>query len=506
MSERPTFASFGIGSRCAQRRNHVTGNLHDYNAPVALSSSASPRSLERRLGPVDAAAVVIANVIGVGIFITPALIAETIPNPLSILGVWVFGGLLAFAGAMAYAELAALRPRSGGEYVYLREAFGPFAAFLTGWTSFVAGFAGAIAAAALTVPLYLGTFVPAANDATPKLSLALGPLSLVFSNQSIVALVAIFGLALIHIRGLGPGRLVQNTLAGLKVGALALFVAIGLGWGHGTMANLASGPASHSTNFALAMLLVMFTYSGWNAASYVAEEIRDPGRNVPIALGLGTGVVVVLYLGINLLYLYALPVDAVLKGAAAGQTPNLNVAALVLLGPSAERLLGALAIVILLSSLSAMTLAGPRVYFAMARDGVFFRSAGRVHPRYHTPWLAILTQAVWSGLLVLTNTRDQLAQYTGFAVLLFSGFAVAALFVLRRRRPDEPRPFRAWGYPLAPALFIIASLGISAMAVAGRPRQAAWGLVVMALGVPLYVWMKWRHPAGDPESREAPRA
>jgi APA family basic amino acid/polyamine antiporter len=142
----------------------------------------------------------------------------------------------------------------------------------------------------------------------------------------------------------------------------------------------------------------------------------------------------------------------------------------------------------------------------MARDGVFFRSAGRVHPRYHTPWLAILTQAVWSGLLVLTNTRDQLAQYTGFAVLLFSGFAVAALFVLRRRRPDEPRPFRAWGYPLAPALFIIASLGISAMAVAGRPRQAAWGLVVMALGVPLYVWMKWRHPAGDPESREAPRA
>ncbi len=482
----------------------MTGSLHDYNAPVALSSSSVPRSLERRLGPVDAAAIVISNVIGVGIFITPGIIAQNVPHPLGILGVWLAGGLLAFAGAMAYAELAALRPRSGGEYVYLREAYGPLAAFLTGWTSFAAGFAGAIAAGALGVAEYLGGFVPAANDPTPIFSIPVGrvlhlmvpglhpsALPLVVSNRSIVALTAITGLALVHIRGLGPGKLVQNTLAGLKVSALALFVAVGLAWGHGTVAHLAPMPAAGATNLAVAMLLVMFTYSGWNAASYVAEEIRNPGRNVPIALALGTGAVVVLYLGINLLYLYALPVTEILR-LAGGQTPVANAAAQTLLGATAAKLLGALAVVILLSSLSAMTLAGPRVYYAMARDGVFFRSAARVHPRFHTPWLAIVTQAIWSGVLVLTNTSGQLAEYTGFAVLLFSGIAVTALFVLRRRCPDEPRPFRAWGYPVAPVLFALASLVIAANAIAGRPGPSVWGLVIMAFGIPLYLWLR-RH-------------
>ena len=231
--------------------------------------------MERRLGPIDAAAIVISNVIGVGIFITPGIIEQIIPNPVAFLAVWLGGGLLAFAGAMAYAELATLRPRSGGEYVYLREGFGPLAAFLTGWTSFVAGFAGAIAAGALGAADYLGRFVPVASDATPFFTIPLPFVPLVFSPRTLVALAIIVALAAIHIRGLGPGRLVQNTLAAVKVGALALFVAIGLGVGRGSFANLqAAAPVGASFNWSLAFI-VMF-YSGWNAASR-GRETR-PGR------------------------------------------------------------------------------------------------------------------------------------------------------------------------------------------------------------------------------------
>ena len=202
-----------------------------------------PQHLDRRLGPVDAAAIVVSNVIGVGIFITPQIIAQAVPHPIGFLAVWLAGGLLAFTGAMAYAELGTMRPRSGGEYVYLREGYGPLAAFLTGWTSFVAGFAGAIAAGALGAADYLGRFVPAARDVTPLFTIPVPGVPLVFSPRTVVALTAIFGLALIHIRGLGPGRIVQNTLAAVKVGALALFVAIGLGFGRGSVAHLTEAPA-----------------------------------------------------------------------------------------------------------------------------------------------------------------------------------------------------------------------------------------------------------------------
>jgi APA family basic amino acid/polyamine antiporter len=255
----------------------------------------------------------------------------------------------------------------------------------------------------------------------------------------------------------------------------------------------------------------MFTYSGWNAASYVAEEIRDPGRNVPIALAVGTTVVVLLYLGLNLLYIYALPVSQIV----ALKVPVANAAAEQLLGPMAAMLLAGLAVVILLSSLSAMTVAGPRVYYAMARDGAFFRSAGIVHPRFHTPWIAIVAQAAWSSLLVLVNWSDasapngatpvDLPGYTGFAVLLFSGLAVSTVFVLRWRYPNAPRPFRAWGYPVAPAIFAIASFGITVFAVVGRQKESLYGLLIMLLGIPLYLLMRWRSRTAAPARSAAPR-
>jgi basic amino acid/polyamine antiporter, APA family len=459
---------------------------------VPTKPDGPPQQLDRRLGPLDASAIVISNVIGVGIFTSPGIIAQIVPHPVGMLTVWLAGGLLAFAGAMAYAELAALRPRSGGEYVYLRAAYGPLAGFLTGWTSFVAGFSGAIAAGAIAVADYLGRFIPAAGVATPLVSIPLGVATLSVSPRAIVAIAAILALALIHMRGLGPGRIVQNVLAGGKVAALLVFVAFGLTIGHGTWAQAAPGQGVVATSWLLALVPVMFSYAGWNAAAYVAEEVRDPGRNVPRALALGTAAVIVLYLGINALYLYALPVQEIASLNAQGQIAIADAAARRLLGAPAASLLGAVTIVILLGSLSAMILAGPRVYYAMAQDGAFFKSAARVHPRYHTPSAAIIAQALWSCVLVLSGTFNQLLTYTGFAVVLFSGLAVSSLFVLRWRNPNEPRPFKAWGYPVAPAIFVLASLVIVANAIMREPGPSAWGLLLMASGVPLYWWLKAR--------------
>lgn len=454
-----------------------------------LSHAPSLR-LERRLGPIDAAAIVISNVIGVGIFTSPGIIAQIVAHPVGMLAVWIAGGLLAFAGAMAYAELAALRPRSGGEYVYLREAYGPLAGFLTGWTSFIAGFAGAIAASAIGAADYLGRFIPIAGDATPLVTAPLGIVTITVSPRALVALAAIAGLAVIHVRGLGPGRLVQNTLAAGKVGVLLIFVGLGLALGRGTWSQPPSTQPVVIANWLIAMVVVMFSYSGWNAAAYVAEEVRDPGRNVPRALALGTGVVIVLYLAINALYLYALPVAEMASLTQQGRIAIASTVAQRLFGSGVADLLSGVVVLILLGSLSAMTIAGPRVYFAMAQDGAFFPAAARVHPRYHTPAIAIVAQAAWSGVLVLSGSFDQLLNYTGFAVVLFAGIAVSVVFVLRWRNPGEPRPFRAWGYPIAPALFTLASLAIVVNAIWQAPGQSGLGLLLMAAGVPLFMWLQ----------------
>jgi basic amino acid/polyamine antiporter, APA family len=456
--------------------------------------------LERRLGPLDAAAVIVSNVIGGGILFTPPLVAATIPDPWLFLAVWAVGGALAFIGAMAYAELAAFRPRAGGEYVYLRAAYGKLAAFLTGWTSFVAGFSGAIAASSVFLAIYLDRFIPGAGDSTPIFTIPLPWVPLVFSRQALVALATILLMSWIHLRGIGPGRLMGNVLATLKVLALLMFIALGLSFGAGSTANLqdpAAMPVS-LTAWLLALIPVMFAYSGWNAASYIAEEIRDPGRNVPRALALGTAAVIAVYVLLNLLYLFVLPVGqlAQVKGSV------LDVIADRLLNQMAGNVMGLVSIISLAASISANIFAGPRVYFAMARDGFFLPAAARVHPRFKTPAAAIVAQAVWSGLLVLTGSGSALTTYTGFAVILFAGVAVGALFVLRRREPDAPRPFRAWGYPVAPALFTITSALIVVNALwtdllrplttGGSWGPAAAGLVVIALGLPVYFLLRSR--------------
>jgi APA family basic amino acid/polyamine antiporter len=448
-------------------------------------ASDAPRGLlERRLGPLDAAAIIVSNVIGGGILFTPPQVAMLVPDAAFFLSTWIAGGALAFAGAMAYAELAALRPRAGGEYVYLRDAFGNGAAFLTGWTSFVAGFSGAIATSAVVMVFYISRFVPVLATAAPWMVVPLVPgrLVLTVSAQTLTAIAVIMAMAWLHRRGVGPGRVVGNLLASLKVAAFILFIVIGFGWGSGTPQHLLeSGPVAPA-GWLLALIPVMFTYSGWNAAAYVAEEMRTPGRNVPRALALGTAAVVAIYLLMNALYLYVIPVDALARI----DRSVLDVIADRLLGSSAGNIMGVVSIISLAASISAMTLAGPRIYYAMARDGMFFARVARVHPRYHTPSTAILAQAGWSSVLVLTATADVLVNYTGFAIVLFSGAAVLALFVLRRREPDATRPFRAWGYPLAPAIYAVASAAIIVNGFVVAPVPTGTGALIIAAGIPVF--------------------
>jgi basic amino acid/polyamine antiporter, APA family len=452
---------------------------------VSTTAAQSPQLLERRLGPLDAAAIIVSNVIGGGILFTPPQVAASVPNAMLFLAAWAAGGLLAFAGAMAYAELAALRPRAGGEYVYLRDAFGRLAAFLTGWTSFVAGFAGAIATSAVVFPFYLARFFPAAADQTPWLAIPIlpGRLQLTFSPQTICALALIWGLALIHLRGVGPGRAVGNLLAALKVTAFVGFIAFGFALGSGDPGRLAQVAAPVSaTGWLLALLAIGFTYSGWNAAAYVAEEIRDPGRNAPLAFALGTGAVIFIYLAMNALYLYVVPIDELAKVNAS----ILDYVADRLLGTMAGNIMGVVGLISLAASISAMTFAGPRVYFAMARDGVFFRRAASIHPRFKTPAVSILAQTIWTSLLVLSAQADALITYTGFAIWLFTGVAVAALFVLRQREPNADRPFRTWGYPLLPALYALSAFAVVVNAIIRDTGPTSAGLLIMAAGIPLY--------------------
>jgi APA family basic amino acid/polyamine antiporter len=387
---------------------------------------------------------------------------------------------------MAYAELAALRPHAGGEYVYLRDAYGPMAAFLSGWTSFVAGFSGAIAASALALADYVGRFLPGA-DSTPLVTLAVPFAQLVISRQTLIALSVIVALTVVHVRGLRVGRLVQNVLAGTKVTALVVFVALGFGLGHGVAAHFTTPAAGGITPMLLALIPVMFTYSGWNAAAYVAEEVKSPERNVPLALGLGTLTVILIYVTLNALYLYALPVAEL---AAVPGARLIDTVAERLFGVVAGSLLAIFSIISIAASVSAMMIAGPRVYFAMARDGVFAAEAGTIHPKSRVPTRAVIAQAIWSCVLVVSGTLSELVSYTGFALVLFSGIAVVAVFVLRHRQPDEPRPFRAWGYPWAPAIFVAASVLMLANEVWRSPRTSAVGLAVIAAGIPVYWWMR----------------
>jgi len=467
-----------------------------------MAEPAGTTRLTRRLGSLDGAALIVSNVIGIGIFTTPGLVASMVPGPGAFLGVWAAGAVLALIGGLVYAELGGAYPEAGGEYVYLREAFGPGVAFLSGWTSLLAGFAGAIAAGAVGFAIYLERLIPGLGNIVP-LRFGGGP-GLDLHPQRLVALALIALLTLVHTRGLGPGRTVQNLLAVLSVVTIAALVALGLAAQPAVAGTTATAwPPAQDGGVLLALVLVMFTYSGWNAAAYLAGEMRVPGRSLRAAVVGGTVVVTALYLGLNLLYLRTVPF-----GALEGSVAVADVAADAVFGGSGSAVVAVVVGLALGSGVSAMLLAGPRIYFAMARDGVLPIAFGRIDTRSGVPSFAVVAQALWAGVLVLTGAFEDLITYTAFAVVLFSAVAVAALFVLRRRPGwGYLAPVKVWGHPWTSTLFLLVSAAMLVQAVRFAPGPSLMGASLVCAGVPVYLLTRGsgaRRRATEPPHSEPP--
>ena len=427
-----------------------------------------------RFGAFDGAALVIASVVGAGIFTVPAYVARLAGTSWLTLALWGVGGVLAMAGALCYSELAARYPRGGAEYVYLREAFGETVGFLSGWTSFIAGFSGAIAAAAVAFAAHLAD-VTGWAPLEASWSIGIGSLAVQVSAESLVALALIAACTVISAAGVRMGRFATNALTMAIV--LGIIVVIFAG------AVSPSSPATAVTTdtvaagAASALVPIFFTYSGWNAAAYVAAEYRNPQRDVPRALIGGTLVVTLLYMGINFAMLGVYPAPVLGSFAA-----PVSAAARVLLGPGGAAIVAALVLTALASSVCAMAITGPRIYAEMAADGVLPRA-------FHTegatpPAVAVVAQSLWSSVLVLTGTFEEIVTYTGFAIVLFSGAAVAALLVLRRRH-GRPATFAVPGYPLVPVVFVACTMLIALASFRYAPGPSVIGVALIATGIPL---------------------
>ena len=447
-----------------------------------------------KLGTLDGAALVVSTVIGAGIFTVPSLIASLTGSASGFVAVWIAGGLLAIAGALSYAELASRFPDAGGEYVYLREAFGPVAGFLSGWTSFIAGFSGAIAASAVGFARYLAPIWPSVGG-PPLVRFDAGPLLVTISPITIVAVGLVLVFTAVAVAGLESSRRTNNALALVLVVGILVFVTSGVVRLAGSPPVDPAAPVAVGglMGVAAALVPVMFTYSGWNAAAYVANEFDEPRRTVPRALAIGAAVVTVLYVALNVTYLRALSVN----GIAATPTPG-EAAAGVILGVARRNWLTPVVLAALASSVCAMVITGPRIYLQMARDGAMPRAFASVRQRDGFPVTSIVLQSIWSCVLVLTGTFDAIVTYTGFAVVLFAGAAVASLFVVRRRDAQPWGGYRVWGFPVVPATFVIASALMLEATIAREPLPSLAGVALMAAGLPLYAWSKRRRSRSDP--------
>jgi len=440
---------------------------------------AHPRDrLRRELRLRDATFLVVSGVIGSGIFLTPGAIADLLPHPGVILAAWCVGGLLSLAGALANAELGAMFPRAGGDYVYLREAYHPMAGFLVGWLSFFVIYTGTIATLAAGFAAGLAQFVPLGSGA-----------------QLAVAVGVTLGVSAINYIGVRWGAAANNLTAYVKLAALTAFVVFGLVFGEGSFDHLRPAlEARHGISlaaFGLALSQVLFSYLGWNSSVYVASELRDPARTLPRSLFLGVGICTGVYLAVNLVYLYALPVDVLRVVPNAGEA-----AAQALFGGTGGTLVAIFVLISILGTLNATVLIGPRIAYAMALDGLFFPGVDRTHPRFGTPSVSIAVQAlVASGILLVLGTFERALDYTVFAILLATMADVAALYTLRRRQPDRSRPYRAWGYPWLPGLYFVANAAIAATLLWGSPRDCAIGLAIAAAGLPFY-WFFARRRGG----------
>ena len=444
--------------------------------------------LRRALGAWDGASLTIGAVVGTGIFLTAGDVARALPHPALVLAAWLAGGLLVLAGALSYAEMGAMFPRAGGLYHFLREAWGALPAFLFGWTCLLVIMTGGIAAIAVGFGDYLGALVPAFSSARRVLDA--GPLHV--SGAQLASLVAIAVLTATNHFGVRQGAGVQNAFTLAKLGAVAALVVGGLA--HAPLAPLhwaaalPAGGLAIAPAFGVALIATLWTYDGWYALTFSAGEVRDPRRDLPRGLIAGVAVVIAVYVLLNLVYLRALGVEELAKTSRVAES-----ASRALFGETASRATTAAVAVSAFGCLAATILYSSRVYQPMAADGVFFAGVARIHPRWRTPAGALWLQSAWAAVLVLTGSYTQLFTYVTFGGVLFHVAAGLALFRLRALQPDAPRPYRAWGWPWVPALFVAGMALLTANTLQSAPRESLLGLLAIAGGVPAYA--AWRRGA-----------
>jgi APA family basic amino acid/polyamine antiporter len=465
----------------------------------------------------DATAIVAGTMIGSGIFIVSADIGRLVGSPFWLLVVWVLTGVMTLLGALAYGELAAMYPRAGGQYIFLREAMGPLMAFLYGWTLFLVIQTGTIAAVAVAFARFLGVLWPASSPTLftwfphHTFVTAGGPIDVGLSPQRLVALVIVWLLTWVNLRGVREGKLVQTAFTVAKAGALALLVILGLTIGRNQTAlaaNFAPGNFIGHTEitgafvlaFGAALVGSLFASDSWNNVTFAAAEVHNPKRNLPLSLALGTGLVTVLYVLANVAYLSVLPLHGVKDGATvlargitfATEDRVGTAAAEVIFGASGQAVMAIAILISTFGCINGLILSGARVYYAMARDGLFFQRAGTLNARRVPAW-GLVIQSVWASLLCLTGTYGQLLNYVIFASLVFYVFTTLGLFILRVKRPELERPYRTLGYPVLPGLYVLLAAGVAViLLIAAETRtQAISGLVLVLLGVPIFLlWRK----------------
>ena len=507
-------------------------------APIASDweiHSRQDQELVKGLGLTSAMMLVMGSMIGSGIFIVSAEISREVNSPALLIAAWLVTGFMTIVGALSYGELAAMMPRAGGQYVYLREALGPLWGFLYGWTLFLVIQTGTIAAVGVAFGKFLGIFVPSISSSNwilhswhvPPIRIGpmvLGNMDVGLNTQNLVAILVVVALSVINIFGLKTGALIQNVFTFAKVSALLGLALLGLFIGrnaqalaanfHGNFWNNAGLGAQHAvqvgvggpivmvgtlTILAVAQVGSLFSADAWNNVTFTAGEVKNPNRNLPLSLALGTGVVITLYIVCNFIYLNVLPVDGVANGATILQRgikyateDRVATAVMTQMFGAAGGLLMAAAI--MLSSfgcVNGLILAGARVYYAMAKDGLFFRSVAKLHPTYKTPAVSLMVQMVWTCVLCVSGSYGQLLDYIVFAVLVFYVLTIFGLFVLRHKRPDADRPYRAIGYPVLPAVYIVMALFIDVVLLRYKPQYTWPGLIIVLLGVPVYyLWSR----------------
>ncbi|MEP7009727.1 MAG: amino acid permease [Acidobacteriota bacterium] len=456
-----------------------------------MPESKSP-SLARDLTARDGALLTIGSIVGTGIFLTTGYMAAALPHPGLIMLAWVAGGLLTIAGALTYGELGAMFPQAGGLYVFLKEAYGPLWGFLYGWTAFLVIMTGGIAAVAAAVGNVLGGFIPYFASSHRIAAVPIGPWTWTLSGAQIASVLAILLLTAVNHRGLKAGSGIQNVLTWIKIGSILGLAIFGLSRSAPAMPHYFAAIPGHLAGtalisaFGVAMISALWTFDGWYGLTFSAGEMKNPGRDLPWGLLVGTCVVTGLYLLVNVLYLRALPIAQMAGVEKVGEA-----SATALFGAVGGKLLGVAVFISCFGALASTILYSSRIYQPIAADGLFFRRLAAIDPKTQVPAASLWAQTGWSIVLALSGTFEQLYTYVIFASILFQIGVGAAVFVLRAKRPDLPRPYRTWGYPVVPALFLLASLALVATTLAEKPVESLWGLGLVALGLPAYaIWKR----------------